>query len=116
MQEAKAVSLQPSSTLPSKEQLAILLTFQYSADTGHTVIEIANRHDTLSRGSETKDGWEIFRDAVKGNTPIGIALAQTGFFDPEVATILSVVQDVENAPKAAVEYLRVLVHSGNRFW
>jgi hypothetical protein len=110
MQEPNRNSTQPSSTLPSKEQLAILLTFQYGALTGTTVLDIASRHDTLSGRSETRDGWGIFRDAVKGKNPVGIALAQTGFFDPEIATILSVVQDIEQGSKAAVEYLRVVVH------
>lgn len=110
MQDQNANSPRPSSTLPSKEQLAILLTFQYWAGSGITVLEIANRHDTLSARSDTRDGWEIFRQAVKDKTPVGVALAQTGFFDPEIATILSVVQEVESASQAAVEYLSVVVH------
>lgn len=117
MQDQNANSPRPS-TLPSKEQLAILLTFQYCPGSGITVLDIANRHDTISARSGTRDGWEIFRNAVKANTPTGIALAQTGFFDPEISTILSVVQDVENASKAAVEYLRVIVHrkAGQPIW
>lgn len=110
MQEQNTNSPRPSSTLPSKEQLAILLTFQYSPNTGISVIEIANRHDMLSARSETRDGWEIFRQAVKDETPVGVALARTGFFDPEIVTILSVVQEVTQASKAAVEYLSVVVH------
>ncbi len=112
MQEQTTNNALRSPLYSTKEQLAILLAFQAAQQSGLTLSEIVKRHDTFAPRGEKSNGWDVYRVALNHeDDPFGVALAKTGFFEPEVATILSVVQELVPATTAAIEYLRVICSS-----
>jgi hypothetical protein len=102
--------------LSYSEQLVVMLAFQAGKSSAFIHGDIARRLSECAKNDAVRQVWTKFDMDTQKQTPLTDALIQTGLFTPDVEMLLGVIQAVEPATKAVIDYLSVIVHRPREHW